>query len=351
MTNRELIEKLERDHCLSKAEFIQLITTYMAKDQEYLFQRARAVREQHYGTSIFIRGLIELTNYCKNDCYYCGIRKSNQKVRRYCLKEEEILECTKRGYELGFRTFVLQGGENGGYSPSRMTALIRAMKQNHPDCAITLSVGEHSKAVYEQFYEAGADRYLLRHETANPEHYGLLHPENLSLENRLQCLRWLKEIGFQVGTGFMVGSPFQKPEYLAEDLLWIHELQPHMVGIGPFITHCDTPFRDYPSGSVELTLVMLGMLRLMLPKVLLPATTALGSLEQGGRERGILAGANVVMPNLSPPSVRGDYNLYDNKLYTGIEAAEGLEGLKNQMQKIGYQIETARGDSLIPTLK
>lgn len=345
-STKEFIQKLRETQQLNKEEWISLIENRTPELAEYLFAQAREVREQHYGKDVYIRGLIEFTNYCKNDCYYCGIRRSNQNASRYRLDEAEILECCAHGYELGFRTFVLQGGEDGYFTDDRLAKLVRAIKTAHPDCAVTLSVGEKSCESYKRFYEAGADRYLLRHETANAEHYGKLHPDSLSLEERKQCLWNLKEIGYQVGCGFMVGSPYQTAKHLAEDMLFIKELNPQMVGIGPFISHKDTLFAKEPSGTLELTLFMLGLLRLMLPKVLLPATTALGTIHPTGRELGILAGANVVMPNLSPTNVRDKYLLYNNKIHTGVEAAEGVEDLRKRMQSIGYEVVTSRGDSL-----
>lgn len=343
---KHLIQKLRDTRNLTKQEWISLIENRTPELSEYLFAQAREVRQQHYGTDIYIRGLIEFTNYCRNDCYYCGIRKSNGNVSRYRLTKEDILNCCRRGYELGFRTFVLQGGEDGYYTDERMTELIGKIKESYPDCAITLSIGEKPYESYKRFYEAGADRYLLRHETCNANHYGILHPPVLTAENRQKCLWNLKKIGYQVGTGFMVGSPHQTAEHLAEDMLFIKELNPQMVGIGPFIPHHDTPFAEEKGGTLELTLFMLGLLRLMLPKVLLPSTTALGTIDPNGRELGILAGANVVMPNLSPANVREKYLLYDNKLCTGDEAAESCQNLKERMKKIGYEVVVTRGDSL-----
>ncbi len=342
-----LIEKLKNEHHLEKDEWVTLIENRSPELAEYLFAQAREIRHAHYGHDIYIRGLIEFSNYCKNDCLYCGIQRSNRKVSRYRLSEEEILNCCQYGYEMGFRTFVLQGGEDGWFTDERLLSLIRKIKASHPDCAITLSIGEKSYDSYRKYFEAGADRYLLRHETFDHCHYSQLHPKELTAANRQQCLWDLKEIGFQVGTGFMVGSPFQTAEHLAQDMLFIEKLQPHMVGIGPFIPHCDTIFADKAAGTLELTLFMLGLLRLMLPKVLLPATTALGTIHPKGRELGILAGANVVMPNLSPKTNRKDYSLYDNKIATDEEAAEGKDKLVKQMESIGYQIVTARGDSLM----
>ena len=343
---KELIQKLRQTQSLTKEEWIRLIENRTPELAEYLFEQAREVREMYYGKDIYIRGLIEFTNYCKNDCLYCGIRRSNKNAERYRLSKEEILECCDHGYKLGFRTFVLQGGEDGYYTDERVAEIVSEMKENHPDCAITLSIGEKSYESYQKFFEAGADRYLLRHETYNCEHYAKLHPAELSAKVRQQCLWDLKKIGYQVGTGFMVGSPFQTAEHLAEDMLFIKELNPQMIGIGPFVPHHDTPFAKEQGGTLELTLFMLGLLRLMIPKALIPSTTALGTIDPNGRELGILAGANVVMPNLSPRNVREKYLLYDNKICTGDEAAESLENLKTRMKKINYDIVVSRGDSL-----
>lgn len=339
-----LIDKLEKEQILSKDEFVFLIDNRNEEISQYLFEKAREVRHKIYGKEIFIRGLIEFSNYCKNDCFYCGIRRSNKNCDRYRLSKEEILACCKEGYELGFRTFVLQGGEDVKFTDEVFCDIISSIKTNFPDCAVTLSIGERSKESYQKLFDAGADRFLLRHETANPSHYAKLHPHNLTSENRKRCLFDLKEIGFQTGTGFMVGSPFQTTENLAEDMLFIKQLDPQMVGIGPFVSHHDTPFKDYENGSCELTLFMLGLLRLMLPNVLLPATTALGTIDPLGREKGILAGANVIMPNLSPMSQRKKYLLYDNKISTGDESAQSKKNLEKSMKKIGYDVVVARGD-------
>lgn len=341
-----LVDKLEAQNRLNREEWIQLIKGRTPDLAQYIFEKARKIQQAYYGTDVYIRGLIEFTNYCKNDCYYCGIRRSNSKAHRYRLSEEQILRCCQQGYTLGFRTFVLQGGEDGYFTDERMVSLVKEIRKNYPDCAITLSIGERSYDSYLALFEAGADRYLLRHETWDEEHYRLLHPPALSAKHRQQCLWDLKKIGYQVGTGYMVGSPFQTAENLADDMLFLEELNPQMVGIGPFIPHHDTPFKDQAAGTLELTLYMLGLIRLMLPKVLLPATTALGTIDEKGRELGILAGANVVMPNLSPENVRKDYLLYDNKICTGSEAAECRMDLENRMHAIGYQVVCHRGDSL-----
>lgn len=314
--------------------------------REELFAAARQVRHEHYGHDVFVRGLIEVSNICRNDCYYCGIRRSNRAAERYHLSDEEILVCCAVGYELGIRTFVMQGGEDPGFHDLRLASLIRKIKEEYPDCAVTLSLGERSEEVYQLLFEAGADRYLLRHETIVEEHYRQLHPNSLSLSHRIRCLEQLKAIGYQVGCGMMVGSPYQKPEYLLEDLRFLQRFRPHMVGIGPFLPHHDTPFAAEPPGSSELTLRLLAVIRIMLPLVLLPATTALATAAEDGREAGILAGANVVMPNLSPPGVRKKYMLYDNKRSFGKEAAEGMAMLKSSMEKIGYTVVCSRGDCL-----
>ena len=341
---KDLVLKLEKEHFLTDEEFRALLEDNSKEMADFLAERASAVKKEIYGTDVYIRGLIEFTNYCKNDCYYCGIRRSNANADRYRLTKEQILDCCKVGYELGFRTFVLQGGEDGYFTDEKIVDIIKAIKAGYPDCALTLSIGEKSYESYKAFYEAGADRYLLRHETADECHYGKIHPKELSLVNRKQCLYNLKKIGFQVGCGFMVGSPFQTTENIIEDLKFIKELNPHMVGIGPFVPHKDTPFKDHAQGSLELTLKLLSMIRLMLPHVLLPATTALGSINALGREKGILAGANVVMPNLSPRDVRKKYLLYDNKICTGDEAAECIVCMKNRMKSIGHTVVTSRGD-------
>ena len=346
---KNLILKLEKEQRLSKEEWTQLIEGRTKELAEFLFERAREVRHAHYGRDVYIRGLIEFTNYCRNDCYYCGIRKSNSCLSRYRLTEEEILSCCRNGYELGFRTFVLQGGEDGWFTRERTTALIRRIHEEFPDCAITLSVREREREEYQEYFDAVANRFLLRHETADEEHYRYLHPAELSLKHRKECLWNLRHIGYQVGSGIMVGSPGQTAEHLAEDLLFLQELQPHMVGIGPFIPHKDTPFKEEKAGTLELTLFLLGLVRLMLPKVLMPATTALSTIHPDGRKMGILAGANVVMPNLSPQENRKLYSLYDNKRCMGDEAAEGLAMLRAEMEEIGYEIVSARGDALLET--
>ncbi len=339
-----LVDKLEKDKILTHDEFYELLTVNDINTIEYLRKRAVIVRHQHYKNHIFIRGLIEISNYCKNDCYYCGIRKSNVNCSRYRLSKEEILSSCRIGYPLGFRTFVLQGGEDPFYTDEVLCDIIKSIKNEFSDVAVTLSLGERSKESYKKLFTAGADRYLLRHETANREHYSQLHPEKMSFDNRMMCLNDLKEIGFQTGCGIMVGSPFQTIHNIIEDLFFISEFKPEMVGIGPFIPHVDTPFKNKNAGSIELTLKVLSIVRLMLPSVLLPSTTALGSLKDGGREEGILSGANVVMPNLSPPNVREKYMLYNNKLSSGAEAAESLNLLKKSVNKIGYEIVTSRGD-------
>ena len=343
-----MIDKFLELHTLSKSEYLELLQ-YWENEEVVKRLRTEAVRlrKQYYGDKVFTRGLIEFTNYCKNNCYYCGIRNGNRHVDRYRLTEDEILECCQTGYELGYHTFVLQGGEDPYYHDERMEHIIRAVKNQFPDCALTLSLGEKSYESYRRFREAGADRYLLRHETADETLYRSLHPSSMSLKARKQCLFDLKELGYQVGAGFMVGAPGQTLEHLAEDLVFLQELQPQMIGIGPFVPHHDTIYAEEKAGSVELTLFLLSVIRIMFPKVLLPATTALGTMDPRGREKGLAAGANVVMPNLSPVKNRKLYELYVNKICTGEEAAECRGCLGRRVASAGYRLVEDRGDALV----
>ena len=340
-----IINKLVTHHNLSQDEFTALLDYNSEALRNELAHEADLVRKSIFGNAVYIRGLIEFTNYCKNDCNYCGIRRSNSNAKRYRLTEDEIMSCCKNGYTLGFRTFVLQGGEDPYFNDDRMEDIVKRIRREYPDCAITLSLGERSRESYERLYKAGADRYLLREETSDNEHYHLLHPDEMSFENRMECLRDLKEIGYQVGCGFMVGSPHQTHEMLAKDLSFIQKFHPHMVGIGPYITHADTPFANEENGTLEDTLLLISILRLIEPRLLLPATTSLGTIHPLGREMGIKAGANVVMPNLSPVSVRKQYMLYDNKICTGDEAAECINCMDRRMEFVGYKVVTSRGDS------
>ncbi|WP_418747262.1 [FeFe] hydrogenase H-cluster radical SAM maturase HydE [Frisingicoccus sp.] len=340
--------KLIQNHELSREEYIDLLENWKNPETaKSLREAAVKLRKQYYGDKVYTRGLIEFTNYCKNNCYYCGIRRGNVHAERYRLSREEILDCCEKGYALGFRTFVLQGGEDPYYTDERMAEIIRSIRRAYPDCAITLSIGEKSYESYKLFKEAGANRYLLRHETASDELYQQLHPAEMLLSHRKQCLYDLKSLGYQVGAGFMVGSPGQKTEHLAEDLVFLKELQPQMVGIGPFIPHHETKFANEAAGSVELTLFLLSVIRILLPKALLPATTALGTMDPRGREKGLEAGANVVMPNLSPVKNRRQYDLYDNKICTGEEAAECRGCLERRVASVGYRLVAERGDALV----
>ena len=340
----KLIDKLHQKHTLTAEEYRSLLLCEDTTTYVYLQKKAQQTTIDRFGNAVFIRGLIEISNRCRNNCLYCGIRKGNTMVSRYALSRETILSCCREGRALGFRTFVLQGGEDVSQTDDWVTETILAVRKEFPDCAITLSLGEKSKEAYQRFFEAGANRYLLRHETFNETHYQELHPSEMNRNHRLRCLEWLKEIGYQTGTGIMVGSPGQTIDHLVEDLLFIERFHPEMIGIGPFIPHAETPFANKPAGSIKLTLKLLSILRLMHPSALIPATTALASLSSDGRERGILAGANVVMPNLSPSSVREKYSLYNQKAAFGSEAAEGLKLLEEQLNKIGYTISNERGD-------
>ena len=343
----DIVSRFLKERTLSEEEFVLLLQqSGDAAVRETLRREALALCRNYYGNQVYIRGLIEFTNYCKNNCYYCGIRRDNPHVRRYRLSTEEILSCCREGYGLGYRTFVLQGGEDPYFTDERMTELIRQIREEYPDCAITLSIGEREKDSYRKFREAGADRYLLRHETADAAHYRSRHPEGMNFSHRIQCLYDLKALGYQVGAGFMVGSPGQKLEHMAKDLLFLQKLQPEMVGIGPFIPHHDTRYAKEQAGSVEMTLFLLSVIRILLPKVLLPATTALGTMDPVGREKGLLAGANVIMPNLSPEKNRKDYSLYDNKICTGEEAAQSIASLRKRVESVGCQVVTDRGDAV-----
>lgn len=338
----ELIKKLKTSKDLSFDEFLCLLKS--DTEDELLFKTADKIRRENYGDEVYIRGLIEFTNYCKNNCYYCGIRRDNKKAIRYRLTKEEILDCCHKGYELGFRTFVLQGGEDMTFNDKDICQIVYNIKESFPDCAVTLSIGERPKESYKAFFDAGANRYLLRHESATDEHYSKLHPQNLSLKIRKECLFNLKEIGFQVGAGFMVGSPYQTMENIISDIRFLQELQPDMIGIGPFLRHTDTPFSNFQNGSLPLTLRLISVLRLIFPYALIPSTTALGTIHPEGREMGLKAGANVVMPNLSPMRVRKLYTLYDNKISTDEEAAESVERLKKRVENAGYRIVTEVGN-------
>jgi len=344
MNNRELIDLLNRQHRLEEKQWVQLFETYTEDDLTCAMNLAREITVARFGKRIYFRGIVEFSNICKNDCLYCGIRCGNKKVSRYRLTPEDILACCDEGYNAGFRTFVLQGGEDGWFTDERMCSIIRSIKEKYPDCAVTLSLGERSRESYQTLFDAGADRYLLRHETADEAHYALLHPAHQTLQNRLQCLKDLKEIGYQTGCGIMVGSPGQTPETLAKDMVFMQEFEPQMVGVGPFLPHQDTPFKNEKAGSVQKTLFVLALCRIMLPRVLMPSTTALGTAENDGRKLGVLAGCNVVMPNLSPADVRKKYMLYDNKAGTDLTVAEGIALLRKQMEEIGYKVVVGRGD-------
>lgn len=344
MMIKDLIDKLEKEKKLERSEWIFLLENYLPEDREYARIKAQDIAISKFGKKIFFRGIIEFSNICKNDCYYCGIRRSNSCISRYRLSKEDILECAREGYTHGFRTFVLQGGEDGHFSDDVLCEIIVSLKNKYPDCAVTLSVGERSRESYQKLYNAGADRYLIRHEAANSELYSKIHPSFQKHQERMRCLRDLREIGYQTGCGFMVGVPFQKISDIADDMVFIQDFKPQMVGLGPFLPHKDTPFGIYEAGSVDLTLFLISLTRIMLPNVLLPSTTALGTAKGDGRQLGVLAGCNVVMPNLSPENVRKKYMLYDNKIGTECDAESGVRLLREQMNEIGYEVICSRGD-------
>jgi len=343
---RHLVDTLKQNRTLSREDFSTLLTTEDDDTEEYLLSCARELAVKNFGKDIYLRGLIEFSNYCKQNCLYCGLRQDNRDLERYRLSKEEILDCCKEGYRLGFRTFVLQSGEDEYYTTEKMVEIIHAIRIEYPDCAITVSVGEKDEATYRAYYAAGADRFLLRHETISPEHYRQLHPSGMEIKTRRECLYQLKDIGFQTGSGIMVGSPFQTVDNIIDDLYFLAELQPEMIGIGPYLPSKDTPFKDQQAGSVELTIRLIAIFRLMHPDALIPATTALATIHPTGREKGILAGANVVMPNLSPLRVREKYQLYDNKACTKDEAAHCRGCLQGRLERIGYTISEQRGDHI-----
>lgn len=345
MEIKQIIDKLYMTNNASREELLFILDNIDNETKEYLIEKSHQTRMSTYGDKVYMRGLIEFTNYCKRDCVYCGIRRSNKDADRYRLTDEQIMECVETGDRLGYKTYVLQGGEDAYFTDEKMVEIIKMIKSKYPNNAITLSLGERSYDSYKKMFEAGADRYLLRHETATKDLYESLHP-NASFENRRQCLNDLKEIGYQIGAGFMVGLPNQTNENLVDDLMFIKELEPHMCGIGPFIPHKDTPLKDEKAGTLDNTTTLLAIIRLLLPNVLLPATTALGSIHPLGREQGIKAGGNVVMPNLSPTNVRDKYSLYDGKICTGDEAAECRNCIENRMNKAGFKIEVSRGDNI-----
>ena len=346
MNSRNLINKLYENNDLNKEELLHIIKSFNNEDLFYLMEKAVLTRNKYYGNKVYFRGLIELTNCCKNDCYYCGIRRSNLNSSRYRLELEDILDSCQRGYDIGYRTFVIQGGEDNYFTDEKLVDIIASIKSTYPDCAITLSLGEKSKESYKKFFDAGADRYLLRHESATESHYSKLHPNNLTLSNRINCLKDLKDIGYQVGAGFMVDSPYQTNKNLVNDLLFLKEFNPHMVGIGPFIPHHDTNFKDFKQGSLRNTLLMLSLTRLLLPKVLLPATTALATISENGYELGLDAGCNVIMPNLTPTEARSKYLLYDNKIKAIDEASKHKDVLKTRVENANCIIDLSRGDSI-----
>ena len=344
MNTKEIIEKLYKENNATKEELLYLLNNIDDESKDLLIKRAHETRMKHYGNKVYVRGLIELTSYCKKDCMYCGLRKSNKNAKRYRLTKEQVLECVRKGDKLGYKTFVLQGGEDAYFNDERMVDIILSIKKEFPNNAITLSLGERSYESYKKMFDAGADRYLLRHESASKDLYEKIHVKE-SFEKRRECLRNLKEIGYQAGAGFMVGLPNQTNEDLVNDLRFIKELEPAMCGIGPFIPHKDTPLRDCSAGTIEKTVILLAITRLLLPKVLLPATTALSSIDSNGRNEGLRAGANVIMPNLSPMSVRKKYSLYNNKAFILDEDAEYRDSIEEKLKEAGFELVVSRGDN------
>lgn len=340
----EAVALLETTRKLSVQEWHALLVSFAGAGRQQLAAEARKVACSMFAGGVYVRALIEISSYCRNNCLYCGLRCSNPLASRYRLDKNDILSCCDRAARLGFNTFVLQGGEDPVQSDEWLAGVVSAIKQRYPEKAVTLSVGERSVQGYAMLREAGADRYLLRHETADDGHYSFLHPSNMSASNRRRCLQVLGSLGYQVGAGMMVGSPGQTVEHLVKDLMLLDELRPQMIGIGPFIPAAGTPFAAEPPGSAETTLLLISLLRLRFPAALIPATTALATLLPDGTEQGVLAGANVVMPNVTPPEAREKYTIYNNKKITGSEAAEQLAALDERLNRIGYYVDFSRGD-------
>lgn len=339
-----LIDKLRRERRLRHEEYVQLLEHADGPVRAYAARAARQVARARFGEGVFVRGLIEISSFCRNDCFYCGLRRGNTALARYRLDDDRIADACRAGRDAGFRTFVLQGGEDPALDDGRVERLVRRLRAEFPDCALTLSLGERGRAAYRRWREAGADRYLLRHEAADAACYARLHPADMPHRRRMECLDALRELGYQTGAGMMAGAPGQTLADLAADLCFLERFRPEMVGIGPYLPQRDTPLAGSPPGDAARTLMLLSIVRLMLPAALIPATTALATLLADGREQGILAGANVVMPNLTPPDVREGYAIYDGKLSSGPEAAGEVPELESRLREIGYRIDYARGD-------
>ena len=343
MDTISIINKLYNENNASREELLYLLDNIDSKSKELLIEKAHKTRLKYFKNKVYIRGLVELTSFCKKDCLYCGLRRTNKNAQRYRLSKEEVLECVRAGDKLGYKTIVLQGGEDAYFNDEVMVDIIKSIKKEFPNNAITLSLGERSYESYKKMYNAGADRYLLRHESASKKLYEDIHPGE-PFEIRRKCLKNLKDIGYQAGAGFMVGIPNQTNEDLVNDLLFVKDFEPAMCGIGPFIPHKDTPFKGFNCGSAKMTLFILSLCRIMLPDVLLPATTALSTVRDDGRQLGVLSGANVIMPNLSPIEVRKKYMLYDNKAITGDDAGENLKLIQDNINEIGYEVIIDKGD-------
>jgi biotin synthase len=321
-----------------------IIKWLKADDAAELFAMADDIRKRYFKDEVHIRGIIEFSNYCMKNCFYCGLRRDNKTIERYRISEDEIIDTALKAGELGYKTILLQSGEDGGYTIEGLCAIIKRIRSNL-DCAITLSLGEKSFDEYRSLRDAGADRYLLRFETSDRGLFNKLKPDS-SYENRLDCIKNLKKLGFQVGSGFMVGLPGQTYEILADDILLLRELDLDMIGIGPFLSHHNTPLGNSASGTLDLTLRALAIIRILMPDVHIPATTAMGTVEKGGREKALQCGANVIMPNVTPIKYRKYYEIYPNKICIDDAPSDCRACIEGMLKSLGRAAATNKGDSI-----
>ena len=342
-----VLEKAKTSSALTPEDLVTLLSATEEQIPQ-LMAAADAVRLQTVGNQVHLRGIIEFSSYCSQRCCYCGLRADNKKIQRYRLTPEQILDTARAAVETGYRTLVLQSGEDTLFSEKCIAELTAEIKKM--DVAVTLSCGERSYKTYQLWREAGADRYLIKQETADPALYRCLRPGH-TLQQRLQCQHWLKELGYQVGSGCMIGLPGQTVETLARDLQLMKEMHIDMSGMGPFIPHPETPLRQNHTGSVSMTIKMLATARLFMPWLLLPATTSLASLHPQGRELALRAGASVIMPNVSPEAFRTLYQIYPGKLNTRNSMADYRAEITTLIEKEGRTVALDLGHSILPAFQ